>query len=106
MGDWIDDDAKKISITMPKPEIDDPTIDANSFKVYHEAESAFRKITLSEINEKEKELTDTALREAILNGMIDRAKNNAKQLLVQFVGKDRDIGDYKIEYHELKGEKQ
>ncbi len=85
-----------IEVKMPKVKILSSQIDLNSFKVYHEEESIFNKITLSENNETLKKLQNEAQTQAIKNGLYENARTNAETMLKSFFGNVYDLNEYKI----------
>ena len=81
---------------MPNVKILSSQIDLDSFKVYHEEESIFNKITLSENNETLKKLQSEAQTQAIKNGLYENAKTNAETMLTSFFANVYDLKEYKI----------
>lgn len=85
-----------IEVKLPKVKILSSEIDLDSFKVYHEEESIFNKITLSENNEALKKLQSEAQTQAIQNGLYDNARANAETMLKSFFANVYDLNKYKI----------
>lgn len=85
-----------IEVKMPNVKILSSQIDLDSFKVYHEEESIFNKITLSENNETLKKLQSEAQTQAIKNGLYENARTNAETMLTSFFGNVYDLNEYKI----------
>lgn len=85
-----------IEVKMPKVKILSSQIDLDSFKVYHEEESIFNKITLSENNETLKKLQSEAQTQAIKNGLYENARTNAETMLKSFFANVYDLKEYKI----------
>lgn len=85
-----------IEVKMPNVKILSSQIDLDSFKVYHEEESIFNKITLSENNETLKKLQSEAQTQAIKNGLYENAKTNAETMLTSFFANVYDLKEYKI----------
>ena len=85
-----------IHVTLPKAKVISNEINLDSFKVYHEAESIFTQIKLSESNEALKELKQEAQKDAIANGLLENAQNNAKIIIEGFFGKSFDLDKYEI----------
>lgn len=85
-----------IEVKMPNVKILSSQIDLDSFKVYHEEESIFNKITLSENNETLKKLQNEAQTQAIKNGLYENARTNAETMLKSFFGNVYDLNEYKI----------
>lgn len=85
-----------IEVKMPNVKILSSQIDLDSFKVYHEEESIFNKITLSENNETLKKLQNEAQTQAIKNGLYENARTNAETMLKSFFANVYDLNEYKI----------
>lgn len=85
-----------IEVKMPNVKILSSQIDLDSFKVYHEEESIFNKITLSENNETLKKLQNEAQTQAIKNGLYENARTNAETMLTSFFANVYDLKEYKI----------
>lgn len=85
-----------IEVKLPEVKILSSEIDLDSFKVYHEEESIFNKITLSENNEALKKLQSEAQTQAIQNGLYDNARTNAETMLKSFFANVYDLNKYKI----------
>lgn len=95
-----DSDKKIITVELPEPEIMSCDVDPDFFKVYHEDESLFRRISLEENNTALKTLKAQAKKDAEANGLLDNATSNAKTILTAFIGNTYDLNEYKIEFIE------
>ena len=73
-------------------------IDYKSFKAYHEEESIFSPITMEEHNQSMTELVEQAQKDAIDNGLLEKAEENAKILVKTFIGQLYDLDEYKVEF--------
>ena len=89
---------KKIVVKLPKPIVTDCYIDEDSGKVYHEKESVFSPITLTEEMKQRKKLTEKGKKNALDNGLIDKSKENAEVLLTSLFKQNSKYKDYEIEY--------
>ena len=87
-----------IEVKLPKAKILSNEIDLNSFKIYHEDESIFREITMSENNEAIKNMKENAEKNAIANGLLDNARSNAETILTGYFANEYDLEKYKIEF--------
>ena len=94
--------SKKIYVEIPKVKVLSTTIDYDSFKVYHEEESIFSPISLEEHNASIKELEKTARKDAIANGLLDNAYDNAKKMLQAFLEQSYDSKRYTIVFSKKK----
>ena len=88
----------KIQVILPDPYIISAEVDENSYKIFHEQESIFRKISLSELAIARQELKQQAIKDAIDNGLYDNAKANAEMLLTAFFAQGYDLNEYTIEF--------
>ena len=74
------------------------TVDMDSFKVYHEEESIFTKITLKDNNKSFEKLKETARKDSQANGLLDNADKNAETIISSFFWKEYNKDEYKIKY--------
>ena len=70
--------------------------DLNSFKIYHENESVFNQITITENNEAMKKLQKTAEENAVANGLLENARDNSETILKIFFSNKYDLEKYEI----------
>lgn len=97
--DWKPDDNNKIiNVTLPKIKILDKELNTKSFKVYHEKESVFTNVSLEENNKSQNKLIENALKDAIDNGINDRAQESAKKQLESFIKTNDTYKNYKISF--------
>ena len=94
---WEEDNSK-IKVVMPEAKILSCEVKSDSLKVYHEKESIFNQITIEENNSAIIELKETAEKNAIENGILKKATDNAKTVLTGFFGNQYDLEKYKIEF--------
>jgi hypothetical protein len=95
----VDDTNKKITIKLPQAQITSCAIDENSFKVYYEKESIFKKITLKQTNSSFMALKKNAQQTAIDNGILDNAETNAQKIITEFVGQAYNLDEYEVVYY-------
>ncbi len=90
-----DEDNKVITISIPKAEVQSVVIDKNSFKAYEEKEGWGNELTMEDFNKSLLELENAAQSRAIDRGVLDRADENAKEVIANFVtslvGEDYEI---------------
>lgn len=89
---------KTITVKMPESKILSCELDMDSFKVYHEEESIFTKITLKDNNKSFEKLKATAKKDANANGLLSNAEKNAKTIINSFFWKEYNKDEYKIKY--------
>ena len=75
---------KTIEVKLPEAKVLSNELDMDSFKVYHEEESIFSKITLEENNDAVKKMKLNAQENAIANGLLENARSNAETMLTGF----------------------
>lgn len=96
--DWDEAENNTVNVIVPEVKVLSKELKKDSFKVYHEEESIFTNVTLEENNKSLTKLEDTALKEAIDNGLYDRAKESAKKQLKSFIKTNDKYKDYKIHF--------
>ena len=89
---------KTITVKMPESKILSCELDMDSFKVYHEEESIFTKITLKDNNKSFEKLKATAKKDANANGLLSNAEKNAKTIINSSFWKEYNKDEYKIKY--------
>lgn len=94
---WKEKD-KTIEVTLPKAQILSCEVDTDSLQVYHEKESIFNQISLEDNNEALKKLRDTAKKNALENGILENAYNNAKVILKGFFENKYDLQEYELKF--------
>lgn len=87
---------KTIEVKLPEVKVLSNELDMDSFKVYHEEESIFSKITLEENNDAVKKMKLNAQENAIANGLLENARSNAETMLTGFFADEYDLDEYKI----------
>lgn len=87
---------KTIEVKLPEAKVLSNELDRDSFKVYHEEESIFSKITLEENNDAVKKMKLNAQENAIANGLLENARSNAETMLTGFFADEYDLDEYKI----------
>ena len=87
-----------ITVRLPEIRILSSEIDLNSFRVYVENESIFRRISLEENNEAMKALQASAQENAVANGLLDNARANAETILTGFFAGEYDLSQYTLRF--------
>ena len=101
--EWsVDEDNSTIQVRLPQVQILSSEINTDTFKVYHEEESIFSPISMEEHNASMKELEKTARKDAIANGLLDNAYENAKKMLQAFLEQSYDSKRYTIVFSKKK----
>ena len=86
---------KVITVTLPKSKVLSSEIDEGSFQVYDEDQSIFNQISISNFNDANADLKARAEEKAIKRGLLDKADENAKVLIKNFLS-SFDIDDYTV----------
>ena len=89
---------KTITVKMPESKSLSCELDMDSFKIYHEEESIFTKITLKDNNKSFEKLKETARKDSQANGLWDNADKNAGTIISSFFWKEYNKDEYKIKY--------
>ena len=92
-----DDEAHKLTVHIPKSEIQSISIDPASFKLYSEKVGLGNPISVEDYNNSLLELEDTARAEALERGLLEQADKNARLIISNFIG-SLTGSDYSVEY--------
>lgn len=79
---------KEIVISIPRAEILSHVIDDRSFEIYDEKDGLFNKVEIKDIKTFEITSKDEMERRAIENGILDKALENAKDIIYKLVNTD------------------
>ena len=93
-----DEENKEILIYLPEAKILSTEILTDSFEVYYEKESIFKRITLSDNNVALKDMKKLAEDNAVSNGIYEKAKSNAEIILKAFFVQYYDLNVYTITF--------
>lgn len=93
--EW-DVNGSTIEVKLPEAKILSSEVDLDSLEVYHEDESIFRPISLEENNDAVAQLKETAEKDAVENGLLDNARENAETILTSFFAGVYDMDEYEI----------
>lgn len=93
-----DDEAKLIKVQIPKSEIIGVNIDHDSFKIYEEKEGLWNKLDMTKYNNSIIEFENEAKSKALNKGIIDKADENAKNLIESFINSLLEDNEYSIEF--------
>lgn len=93
-----DEENKEILIYLPEAKILSTEILTDSFEVYYEKESIFKRITLSDNNIALKDMKKLAEDNAVSNGIYEKAKSNAEIILKAFFVQYYDLNVYTITF--------
>lgn len=93
-----DEENKEILIYLPEAKILSTEILTDSFEVYYEKESIFKRITLNDNNVALKDMKKLAEDNAVSNGIYEKAKSNAEIILKAFFAQYYDLNVYTITF--------
>jgi hypothetical protein len=96
----VNEETKEIEITVPKSEIKDISIDEDSFKKFEEEDHLWNRLELEDYNEAQKDFKKRAIEKAEERGVLEKADENAKKVIGNFVEQLVDKSEYSIVYKE------
>lgn len=91
-----DDEGKRVTVRLPKAELQNVDVDPNSFTLYSEKTGLGNPLSASDFNQSLVELENTAREKAIERGLLERADENAAALIENFVGGLVDLSVYTL----------
>lgn len=95
--EWsVDEPNKVIEVKLPEIKVLNSELNTESFKLYLEDESIFRRISMEENNDSMIEMEENARRQAVGNGLLDEARANAEAILRSFFAGVYDLEKYEI----------
>ncbi len=94
----IDESTKTIKVKLPEVITISKTLDNDSFQLYYEKESAFKKVTITEFNDQQDSLVDQAEETAITKGLYDNALANAKLIIKNIIYQFSAYSDYTVTF--------
>ncbi len=92
-----DEENKRITISVPKAEIQSVVIDHNSFKIYEEKNGLWNKLDMTKYNASLVEFENAAKKKALEKGILEKADEGAEKMLRSFVNSVGDIEAYTID---------
>lgn len=87
-----------ITVHLPEARVLSCELDLDSFQVYYENESVFRHITMEENNQAMADLKTNAQNDAIANGLLNNARDNAETILTAFFAQAYDLSEYTLTF--------
>ena len=96
-----EDSKGKIIVKLPEAQILSSGILSDKEKVYYESESIFTNLKEEDKAKLRAEMSEKAENIAIENGILDKAKENAKKVLSSFIYKLYSEDDYEIVYEKI-----
>ncbi|WP_448667180.1 DUF4230 domain-containing protein [Aerococcus viridans] len=95
----VNETDKTVFVELPETEILSEEVFQDSLIVYNESYSPFNTFTFSDMNLSVADLKDTAKKDAVKNGLLDAARENAITILNSTVNSFYDTDEYTVEYH-------
>lgn len=99
------DEEKIITVSLPDAEIISSDVDQDSFKLYDESNNIFNPISISDVADSFADLKKSEEEKAVEEGLLDKARKNAIEMVQNFMRGSYDISDYEIKVS-LRKEKQ
>ncbi len=93
-----DDSTKTITVDIPDAEIHTVSVDKSTFQVYSEKESLWNPLNLDDYNISMDEFEKTAKNKALESGILERADEQARVLVSNFVANFPATSDYEVVY--------
>lgn len=90
------EDTKKIVVTLPQAAIMSSSIDPDSFKLYDEKNNIFNPIEVRDVTDSLNDLLKTEEEKALSTGLIDKANDNATNLVTNFLKSTYHAEEYEI----------
>ena len=91
-----DDLRRVITVTLPKSHILSTEIDFDSFELYDEQQSIFNPVSVRDVNDTNRAMMQTAEKDALAKGLLDRADKNAETLVKNFLRGGYDVREYAV----------
>ena len=93
-----DDNSHRITVYLPKSEIQAVVVDPNSFELYSEKVGFGNPLSVEDFNQSLATLEDTAKAKAVEKGLLERADENAKNVISNFISGLADPALYTLEF--------
>lgn len=87
---------KTITVKMPQAHVTSVEVDEDSLEIYDESKNIFTPLKLADIQESRQQMEAEAVRNAIGNGVLDSAIENAKTIIQAFLQSDQELIDYEF----------
>ena len=94
----VNEITRTIHVTLPEAKILNCEIDENSLQIYDATQSIFTPLSITDINESMIELKETVKTDAVNNGILENARENAKLLIRGFLAGCFDLQEYTVEF--------
>ena len=94
----VNEITRTIHVTLPEAKILNCEIDENSLQIYDATQSIFTPLSITDINESMIELKETVKTDAVNNGILENARENAKLLIRGFLAGCFDLQEYIVEF--------
>lgn len=91
------DNKKQITVILPEADIISSDVDQDSFKLYDEKNNIFNPITVTDVADSFSDLKTSEEQKAVEEGLLVKAKENAKVLVENFIRGSYNVGDYDIQ---------
>ncbi|MCR5654460.1 MAG: DUF4230 domain-containing protein [Lachnospiraceae bacterium] len=92
----VNEDDKIVTVTIPEAEIVSSEIDDGSFKLYDEQQSIFNNISVEDYAKSFEDMKRKEEEEAVNDGLLDEAQENAEDMIEGFLENAYDGTDYEV----------
>lgn len=93
-----DDEAKRVTVHIPKAEVQNVHIDFDSFQLYSEKTGIGNPLHAEDFNQSFVELENNAREKAISRGLLESADKNAELVISNFIGSLIDLSEYTLTF--------
>ena len=95
----VDEEAKRITVSVPAAKILSYEVDPDSIEVLDERDNIFNTITIEDKARFDSTTEDAMKKRAIKNGLLDKAQENAEEIIKRLLTTDPAIGsNYEIKF--------
>ncbi|MBQ6425636.1 MAG: DUF4230 domain-containing protein [Clostridia bacterium] len=91
-----DEATKTVTVILPKSQIRNVDIDPDSFKLFSEKQGFSNPLSAEDFNSSLVELENTARQKALGKGILERADENAVNIVTNFIGNLIDLSVYRV----------
>lgn len=90
----VDNSSHTVTVHLPEVQVFDVTVDEDSLMVYDERVSIFTPIKIDDFSDARAQMQETVRNDAVENGLLDQAEENAKRLIQSFLATEYNPGEY------------
>ena len=98
IGIETNEDTRTITVDMPASEIQNVTIDKDTFQIYSEKDSLWNPLKLEDYNISLAEFEETAKEKAVAGGILDRSDAQAQTIVREFISSLPNTAGYTVTF--------